>query len=321
MAVGDVITAARYNNLQSRLATIYGNGTGNSGYGQVVTSSPVAGNSTKLVEASDMNNLFVDMNACRQHQANESVNAEIAQIVIGDTIGENESEDTTGDSGSGVKKGITDYESLMQTIEDDKLLIDATQSSLDPGITSVRNSNWNGVITHTVVATFASADRRRHFFNSGGEIRFSAVLSGGSGAKQEDWRTMLSNMGTIKFNYTQTSSTGSGTESSIGNYELTETSQQIFRKAGSGVYAENDYFIYANEVPLTQADIDAGYTGPYKIKFTIEFRDDDTGDQQGIGAPEDEDVQPTLTSTVQTFRASGDFVDVPAPAYNNETTL
>ena len=42
MAVGDIITAARYNNLQSRVATIMGTGSGDEGYGQSLNSSQVA---------------------------------------------------------------------------------------------------------------------------------------------------------------------------------------------------------------------------------------------------------------------------------------
>ena len=42
MAVGDIITAARYNNLQSRVATIMGVGSGDDGYGQNLSSSQVA---------------------------------------------------------------------------------------------------------------------------------------------------------------------------------------------------------------------------------------------------------------------------------------
>ena len=41
MAVGDLITAARYNNAQGRVAAIIGNGSGNEGYGQTVTSEQV----------------------------------------------------------------------------------------------------------------------------------------------------------------------------------------------------------------------------------------------------------------------------------------
>lgn len=314
MAVGDLITAARYNNLQSRLATILGNGTGLSGYGQTVTSGQVSGGNTQIVSATDMDELHTDMVKCRQHQVG-SAPTEITIPVTGDVIAEE-----TSNNPNGSTKGYADYENLMTTIENDKLLIALTQSTLTTALQSSRTTPWNGVVTHTVTFTFANADARRHFFNSGGEIRFSSSLTGGSGSKDSDWAAMLTNMGTIKFNYTQTSSTGTGSGSAIGNYDLTSTYQQVFIKSGSGVYAENDYNIAAREVSATQ------------IQFKIEFRDDDAGDQRpgdsggtdGVSIPgpgEDENVGGTLSSVVQTFRASGSFVDVAAPTGANNTTL
>ena len=53
MAIGDIITAARYNNLQSRVATILGTGSGDDGYGQALNSNQV-GVSTNIIDASVM---------------------------------------------------------------------------------------------------------------------------------------------------------------------------------------------------------------------------------------------------------------------------
>ena len=81
-------------------------------------------------------------------------------------------------------------------------------------------------------ATFTSADTRRHFFNSGGQINFVSSLTstatGGNVAKTNDWATMLSNAGTVTFGYNYTSTSNSGTGSAIGNYQLTA---DIFRTA------------------------------------------------------------------------------------------
>ena len=52
MAVGDIITAARYNNLQSRVATIIGTASGDDGYGQALESSKVA--AAEIVTATNM---------------------------------------------------------------------------------------------------------------------------------------------------------------------------------------------------------------------------------------------------------------------------
>ena len=65
MAVGDIITAARYNNLQSRVATIMGVGSGDDGYGQNLSSSQVA--VTAIVNANDMQTLYTDIANGRIH--------------------------------------------------------------------------------------------------------------------------------------------------------------------------------------------------------------------------------------------------------------
>ena len=51
------ITAARLNNLQSRIALILGTGSGTNGYGQTVVSSQV-NNSSDTVDAEDINNIY-----------------------------------------------------------------------------------------------------------------------------------------------------------------------------------------------------------------------------------------------------------------------
>lgn len=300
MAVGDLITATRYNNLQTRIATIFGNGSGTDGYGQSVASSQVSVGNT--VTATQINNIINDMIKARTHQLG-SAPATVTTVAIGDVIAEN-----TSTNPNGTLKGYADFESLMSEIESDKFLIAGGQSSAATGISHASSSSWNTSRTHEVRMTFTSSDTIRHFFNSGGELRTSASLTGGSGAKSSDWATMLSNMGTIKMNYTQTTSTGTGSGSSIGFYDLTASYQTIFTKSGSGVYAENDYLVQARSASSTTID------------FKILFRDNDTGDQTGLGPPVDEVVTGTLTSTVSYLRASGSNVSVAAPAFSNTTT-
>ena len=60
MAVGDLITAARYNNAQGRVSAILGNGSGNEGYGQTVTSQQVSSN--VVIDATHVNDMFTDLN-------------------------------------------------------------------------------------------------------------------------------------------------------------------------------------------------------------------------------------------------------------------
>ncbi len=49
-------------------------------------------------------------------------------------------------------------------------------------------------------------------------------------------------------------------------------------------------------------------------------RDDDEGDQTGVGGPEDENVKGTLTSAIYYRRATGSNVEVTAPSVSTGGT-
>lgn len=314
VAVGDLITAAQYNTLQSRIATILGTGSGQNGYGQTLSSSTVS--AAAIIQAAEMDNLLVDMNAARTHQVGSGTG--LSNLDVGDIIGADA-------SGADTTAGFNDYLDAMTTIEGAKFTIAGTQSDVEAATSSQRTSNWGAVgdisITHEFTVTFDDADHRRHFFNSGGEIRFSANISGQSGAKSNDWATMLSNAGTISMGYTATTTTGTGTAAAIGNFDLNTGYQEIFSKSGTGNYAENEFTIQAKANSTSQ------------LQFLVTFRDADLGDQvlpgsnpgsDGIivpGPAEDEAVNGTITSTVQQLRAIGSNVEVASPSYSNVSTL
>lgn len=296
MAVGDLITAARYNNAQARVAAIMGTGSTTEGYGQTLNSSQVSTSLT--VTATHINNLYTDLVAGRIHQTGGTPNS-IAQIVVGDTIGDAASD-------GNVAKGFADFEALITTFEADpaRFSLSAGQSTSGTGITSTRTAQWNTDISHIVRVNFATADARRHFFNAGGSIKFEAGLTGQSGAKSNDWASMLTNMGTIAMGYTATTTTGTGTTSSIGNFDLTGTNQVIFRKPGTGVYAANDYYVSAKANSTTQ------------LEFTLLFQEEAAGNPNF-----DEQVNGTLVSTAKFTRASGSYVTLPAPSFVTHSSL
>ena len=306
----DSITAAQYNGLQSRVATVMGSGSGTNGYGQTLASAQVSAGD--VITAAQFDNLRTDINKASNHQS--GADASIGDIAVGQIIGADASGTGLGASLNVTTEGFNDYDTATGVIETNKLLVDAGNSSVEAAITSSRTADWNGTRTHTFTVDFADANQRRFFFNSGGEIRFSASVTGQSGAKSNDWATLLTNMGTIKFNYTTTTVTGTGTAQAIGSDDLTGTYQQIFIKSGSGVYAENDYNIEARHEG----------TDNKTLRFKIEFRDDDIGDDQGgVGStgPEDENVNGTLTSTIQQLRATGANVSVTSPTYTNSSNV
>ena len=295
MAVGDIITAARHNNLQSRVATIMGTGSGDDGYGQSLNSAQVA--AAETVTATHMALLFDDISAGRKHQTNTAP-SEIALIVTTDVI---------EDSNTVNKKGVAQFESLTTTLENEKFLIDVNQGTAEAAIQGQFTTSWNGQLDHIVNVTFTDSNHARHYFNAGGEIRFSANLASfPAEAKSINWATILSNMQTIKFNYTETGTAGSGTGSNLGYHDLTTSFQTIFNKSGSGQYTENSYVVEVKGNTTPNPDV---------LQFRINFNDDDPTDP---GTPTDELVSGTLTSIVTQFRPTGVNVSVPTPTYAND---
>ena len=298
MAVGDLITAARYNNAQARVAAIMGVGSTTEGYGQTLNSSQV---STALtVTAAQVNALYADLVAGRIHQTGATPTT-IAEIVIGNSIA-----DATSDNPNGTKKGFLDYEALITTFEADpaRFAVAASQTTNGTGVTSTRTAAWNTDIAHVVRVDFATANARRNYFNAGGTIKFEATLASAGDAKSNDWASMLSNMGTIAMGYTATTATGTGTVTSIGNFDLTSSNQIIFRKPGTGVYSANDYYVYAKANSATQ------------LEFTLQFQEEAAGNPNF-----DEQVNGTLVNSVKFKRPSGSYVTLPAPSFVTVTSL
>jgi len=335
MAQGDLLTAVRYNNLQTQVAQVYGTGTGSIGYGQTVSSTQVPGGNVKLVEATDMQKLYNDIVACRVHQTG-LIPSEIADIQSGDLV----TDDDGGTDTPGVlpldgdKKGYVDYESLVSTMSADpeRFKLAGSQAEQLPLKTSgnalisqTRTTNFSTNLTHEFSVNFSSYNQARFYFNSGGKIIMTASVPDGAG-KQHDWYLMLANMGEIRFAHTATTSEDPDadgdtvylnrtiTTTQIGFYDLTTNYQVVYSKTGEvgSVYEENDYTVKAkgDAIPPDPAGT------AYKIYFLIEFNDDDIGDDQIPDAytyQVDEAVVQPIASNVEYLRASGDYVDVPAP--------
>lgn len=289
-----LITALDYNTLQTKIATVLGVGSGQSGYGQALTSSSV-NTGTNVATALHWLALRYDVIRARQHQTGINQTTNIVAPVTGTVIT------------SVLRDSIETMADLCIT---DKLISPPnTQATREALVTpQTYTTAWHTVLTQTITIDFADANAARYFFNTGSTIEFSAGRVGGTvNTKNALWTAMLASdvilftraMGVISFNYTQTACSGTGNTSSIGWYDLTTVNQLVFKKAAlSGVsyvpYSLNSYEIFARAPTLSQ------------LVFTIEFRDDATG-------VVDENVDGTLTSTVQVRRASGSNVTVATP--------
>jgi hypothetical protein len=294
MAVGEIISVARYNAMQVKVKNVLGGvgTTGQFGYGQdPIKSSPVS--SINTVNALHMQNLKLDLIDLYVHQTGSTPS--LSLIILTDDITE---------------IVYNEYETVTNIVYNNKNdIFEASQASVEAKLTNQRSTAWGGgsqpqTVFHEFSVTFSSPDQRRYFFNAGGEVRFAASLTSGTGAKYVEWNSMLTAMGTVKFNY-DTTTGGSGTSpNNIGNFELTTSYQVIWIKSGSGIYSENDIVVYAKV-----DSVDSG-----KLIFKVEFNDSSSGNV-------DEPVVGTLTSTITQLRPTGIYVEVATPVYLTTANL
>lgn len=335
-AVTDLVNSSVYNSIRSTVQNVLGVGDGvQNGYGRTLESESKADND--IIFAADMQKLFNDLVKARTHQKGNPptwTNADgLASPGIGEIVGVFAADigpgGTSADATSDQAEGFADFEAAAQNVLDDRNVFDSSQFSTTIEDTNTRQTSWNGSIDHTVTVTWQNANERRYFFNTGGVVRFNANLTGGTsvpgdvtatppGTKDEIWQTMLSTMGTITFGKTATSSDGSnpGTGTAVGNYyDWTGSSSsspvRIFTKSGTGLYAENEYYINAWE------------TASNSLRFNIVFVDNDIGDEVSdpdSSGPEDEDVTGVTESTVSFVYASG-ALGIPKPVLTINSNL
>ena len=300
------IAASRYNTLRTLVNKILGNSvtaTPQYGYGQSFNTTAVVGDydsnlvATDTVTAQQYENLYIDLIRLRAHQVGTS-SVTIDPFVLGDY------DINLSDTDKVELTYIQGLETLATDIETDKFLIDVTgqasvvnlKNSGNFNISSKRTNsvsgNWNGTINHIFTITFNNAQQRRHFFNAGGQVRFTALVDyTGSQAKTVDWQDEMSAMGVTSFKATDTiNNNGQGTGSNIGNFDLSGSYQLCYSKAGGASYARNDYRVFAQNVNDTV------------IRFKVEFNDNAPNNTRfGI----DEAVLGDFTSTIELLQPIG----------------
>lgn len=199
-----------------------------------------------------------------------------------------------------------------------------SDSTFPTDISNSRTTQWgtslyygDSTIRHSFTVDFASSENARYFFNSGGQIRFTASRTGGSVTGQnENWTQLLQAMGTVIFNHNSCSGvTGSGTN--IGFYNLTSNPQQVYTKTAptggvyGSAYAQNDYTI------TMSCNVPDNALGQAQLLFVnVYFNDDKSG-----YTPASDTVDGTITSTVNVRRATGSNVQVAIPNAVNTVLL
>ena len=297
MAVGEIISAARYNAMQSKIAQVLGIGTGNFGYGQSLASAQLAISNT--VNATHMQKLKADTINAYQHQNNS--NPTMADVAVSADI---------------TDAVYVQYEAVINTVYANKLTYDVNQvTAPESKVSSLRTTEWGGggdpqTIIHEFTVTFTNVNHFRNFFNSGGEVRMRATLTNGASdnTKYVEWQSMLTSVNILTMNYLN-STASSGTSFTVGAYDLTTAFKTLWTKSGSGVYNDNLITYKAKLVSNV-------------MTFRIEYFDGTPlpGIEPGTSGT-DERVIGKFTSIVEQQRATGSYVEVATPLYANTVVL
>tara|TARA_B110000305_G_scaffold238633_1_gene304470 strand:- start:826 stop:1812 length:987 start_codon:yes stop_codon:yes gene_type:complete len=298
------ILASRYNTLRDQVNLVLGFSTAPSpqyGYGQTFSTSGVNGTRAAAdptdadkVTAQGYEDLYIDLIRTRSHQVGPTV--AIDEFVVGDY-------ETNGATTDKIEESyILGLESLAANIVTDKFNVYASNLTIQPlpaASSTKPSSSWSTKIWQIFTVTFATELDRRHFFNAGGQIRFSATVNyTGSQAKTVDWQSMLGSMGVTSFKATQTTNAlGVGSGTNTGNYDLSNGYRQVYSRSSGSVYANNVYRIYAAE----QATSDSTSA----IRFKVEMQDGSpTNSSWGI----DEYVTGTFNSIIETSSANSEIL-------------
>lgn len=293
------IIAVDYNTIQKNIAAVLGVGGTNPltnatdatfGYNQSVLSSQVTVNAK--MSSNQWSNLRTDILKARQHQTG------LSETLVDPTVSEKITE-----------ANRYAYDSMTNlAISDRTVTPPSSQSTLETIATGTITTSWNNTNVHTVTMNFTDANAIKYFFNTGGAIKFSASRIGGTvGPKNSSWTSMLSDMGIISLQRLVTTASGSGTSYAVGGSLLTTTDTPIFQKYSDTVtYSANLYKISAKITAI-----------PGQLVFTINFSDL-SGNPNGIYGY-DENIDGTLTSVVQVYRASGNNVSITAPTLVSST--
>ena len=289
VTVGQLIGEAEYTTLRSGInlvmGTPTGTGTGAAGYNQAITAPAVSPGDK--VTAAAWNALKADADKAYTHQVGAAPNPVLATV----------------NTDSGITKAIHDaLETVVNFIKLDgnRFTLGAGQSTT-VSASSRAKTNWNGTQTHDVTFTWANANAAKAFFNAGGKLTFTSSLSyTGTEAKTIDWRTMM-DPGTITMNHVDVTKSGAnGTITNSSGYYDLAGEVEIMNRNGANPYSENRYKIFASAITNG-------------VRIRVQFQDNDVGDQTGLGAAVDENVQGTLTSALSYIRPTGSNVQVDAP--------
>jgi hypothetical protein len=260
-----------YNYVRNKLAAVLGSDTinfplnqfANYGYGQVVLSSSVSAASTVSVIA--WNNL-----------RNDIINAWVH--IFGTTpslVLPNENDI--------IKANLTtspylQYEAYADVIDANRFAVHPSQSqTIEKGKVETQfpgpyGASWTGKISSIVTVTFTSAANARHFFNSGGEIRFDVRRTGSTSTPQDNaWQNI---MNTVPQQFFGANKPGQGRGGQDGKnfYRLSNNFEYWYSVSSSSPYGSNIFRIAAR-TPFETNNSNGNAT---VVEFIVEWVDQNT---------------------------------------------
>ena len=199
----------------------------------------------------------------------------------------------------------------------------------------VNGGGWNGIIAQTITITFpqevsatnpvdGARTTARAYFNSGSQFLFSAVFTPADGlSKNVSWQTLCSNMGIIRFGINSISDSGNTSASiaTIAAYGFTNLPASLT-------------LLYTRTITYSATGGDIGNYNPNRIRlygrkstspgfdiftFVFEFEDAAVADTPPASVnpndtPQDEDVNGTLTTTIQAeYASTASYISVIPP--------
>ena len=277
MTLGTNVFAAQYVAIQNKAESMIGTGSGTLGYGQTVQSSDVFNGNTITKAQWDL--LRYDIVNIRLHQ--DGVIPNIVTVNVGDPIG------------FGAASPNSNYDTLLETALANRFKIDGSQSVISSKGTATYSTAWSTSVSLTLTATFATSAQARYFFNSGGKIRLSSSLTGGSGSQQYNaWVQFLASAGIQSF--------GADTNPLINYYTLTNSYQTYYQGSLSTAYSANYFRL---EAKTDVADNSTGTATVLTIRATL------ADDYVDLGPPAPSDsVDGTLSIDVTELKAAGSLL-------------
>ncbi len=276
---GTQIFASEYVTIQDKAQSLLGTGTGTRGYGQTLQSSDVfTGNN---ITKAQWDALRYDITSIRMHQDGAMPN--IVTVNVGDPIS------------YGAGSPNNNYDTLLETAIANRFQIAPNQSLVTSKGSSSYTSAWSTSASMTVTCTFSTSDQARYFFNSGGKIRVTPTLSGGSSTSQVNaWKNLLTSVGTRSF--------GADTDPIINYYTLTNSYQTYYQTSMTTPYSANNYRL---EASTNVANNSAGTATVLYIRITLNDTYTDPDIPYGVNFGPGDSVDGTLNIAIDELKASG----------------